>query len=245
MYGWRGRIGLIVPASNTSCEPEMSKLCPEGIAVIATRISFSPTLAGLKAMLGEVSEAAELLAAEGNSDVIAFCCTVGSILEGKGYDELVISEIKERTGILATTTGTAVAQALNHLQVRRVGVVTPYTEDINQVEKRALESLGFSVESIETLYDERSCGPFSNMVIAGFSGEQVYRLAKSLGSADVDGLLISCTNLRCVDIVRFLEADIGKPVVTSNQAAMWAALRLLGVRPYVPGFGKLLAENGG
>jgi maleate cis-trans isomerase len=41
--------------------------------------------------------------------------------------------------------------------------------------------------------------------------------------------------------VASLEGDLGKPVVTSQTATLWQALRMLGVARSVPGYGRLLA----
>ena len=86
MYGERARIGLIVPSSNTVCEPEMVAMRPEGVATYATRILFEPTIKGLKAMRQDVGRATLELSSEGICDIIAFCCTVGSMIGGADYD---------------------------------------------------------------------------------------------------------------------------------------------------------------
>ena len=80
MYGERARIGLIVPSSNTVCEPEMATLSPQGVSTYATRILFEPTIQGLKAMKEHVKRATDELSSEGICQAIAFCCTVGSMI---------------------------------------------------------------------------------------------------------------------------------------------------------------------
>jgi maleate cis-trans isomerase len=65
-------------------------------------------------------------------------------------------------------------------------------------------------------------------------------LARSAWDPEADGLLISCTSLRSIEIIDALEADLGKPVISSNQASFWSTLRMAGVNESVPGFGKLL-----
>ena len=58
---------------------------------------------------------------------------------------------------------------------------------------------------------------------------------------EADGVFISCTNLPTAPVIERLEAELGKPVVTSNQSTLWLGLRALGVTAAVPGAGRLLA----
>jgi len=240
MYGWRGRVGLIVPASNTTCECEMQRLSPRGVAIAATRVMFESTLAGLARMIENVERATDELTCEQVSDVIVFCCTVGSMLEGAGYDQKIIGMLQERGKTVATTTTTAVVAALQYLSAERIAVVTPYTLEINAVEKRGLESLGFEVTRIDSFNRHIAPGDFRNTIVAQSSASDIYRLAREVDSADADVLFLSCTNLPAIDMIDCLERDCGKPVITSNQAAMWHALQLLQIAEPINGFGRLL-----
>jgi maleate cis-trans isomerase len=82
MYGHGARIGLIVPPSNTVCEPEMATLCPEGVVTYSTSILFQSTLKGLGRMKNYVGKPGLELSSEGIFKIIAFCCTVGSVMGG-------------------------------------------------------------------------------------------------------------------------------------------------------------------
>jgi maleate isomerase len=57
-----------------------------------------------------------------------------------------------------------------------------------------------------------------------------------------EAVFISCTDLNAIGLIDYLEADLGKPVITSNQATMWHMLRLIGVKDRIGGFGRLLSE---
>ena len=74
--------------------------------------------------------------------------------------------------------------------------------------------------------------------------EATYRFARNVvrEAPDADALLISCGNLRSFEIIENLETDTGLPVVTSNQAGLWQALRLTGIQSPLPGLGRLLRE---
>ena len=68
-------------------------------------------------------------------------------------------------------------------------------------------------------------------------------MAAGLDRPDADAIFISCGALRSLDIAAALEAQVGKPVVTSNQALAWDALRLAGIPDMIPGFGRLLTAH--
>ena len=97
MYGYRARIGLIVPASNTTCEPEIATLCPEGVATYGSRIVLNKTVHRLWDMKKEAGRASLELSSEGICQIIAFCCTGGSMVGGANYDKEIIDLIEKET----------------------------------------------------------------------------------------------------------------------------------------------------
>jgi len=228
----------MVPAANTTMEPEFNRLAPEGTSVhFARMISLdAPGMLTAEGLLDQNKHidgcADELRAAE--VDLIVYGCTTGSLLMGVGYDEEITLRIQKRGGIGALSTSTAVLDALRSLRVSRVAVATPYPEDLNRKEKDFLEGNGIQVTRIEGLGVP---GP-----ISAHRPEVAYRLARKVDGKDAEGIFISCTNFRTIEIISKLENDTGKPVVTSNQATMWRALRTISVDDKIAGFGQLLAE---
>ena len=69
--------------------------------------------------------------------------------------------------------------------------------------------------------------------------DKVYRLARQVDRSEADGIYVACTSFRTLEIIGALEQDVGKPVVSANQATMWEALRLAGVKACRPGLGRL------
>ena len=243
MYGARARIGLIVPASNTVCEPEAARLCPGGVNVYATRIMFEPTIEGLNLMKKDVGRASRELGSENVCNLIAFCCTVGSMIGGLEYDLQLCREIESISGAAAITTATAVKAAFTALKVEKMTLVTPYTREINEVEKEMLEKSGLTVSSLAGYHENTDPREFTNEMIGRLSPEIAYRLALETDTPRAEVIFISCTNFACLDIIDRLETHARKPVITSNQVTMWWALRTLGLKDRLPGFGRLLAEH--
>lgn len=227
MFGWRGRIGLIVPCSNSTFEPEMKAMCPEGVEVYATRIAFTPDEQGLRDMRQHVSRASRELAAEGLCGVIVFGCTVGSMIEGKGYDEKICGEITAETGVPAIATTTAVIAALKALGVSRIAVATPYTRRINEIEEKAFLSYGVQVVDIRGYHEDIADSDLTNKMIGDLHEEDAFAFARSVDREDAECLFISCTNFRTIGIIGRLEADLGKPVLSSNLCTAWFALKTL------------------
>ncbi len=243
MYGERARIGLIVPASNTVCEPELARLCPEGVVTLATRIMFEPTISGLKAMKDHVHRAGQELSSENICQLIVFCCTVGSMIDGGDSDLALADSITEATGTPAITVTSAVKAAFTALGVRRLALVTPYTREITLKEKDILEADGYRITRAVSYHDQLPPQDLRNDMIGRLSPRDAYGLALQADGEDNEAVFISCTNLRTLEIISDLESRINKPVITSNQATMWHALRTLGLTDKHNGNGVLLSEH--
>ncbi|ALM83537.1 aspartate/glutamate racemase family protein [Bordetella sp. N] len=238
-YGWRAKIGLIVPSTNTINEPEFYRMAPEGVTVHSGRaINAGPaTQENYDRMARGVIEAAELIKTA-EVDVVAYGCTSGSIV--CSLDELC-DGMSERVGAPAIATAGAVVAALRALGVKRVAVGTPYIEFVNTREREFLEQYGFEVVSIDgldlghTQEERRDIGRVPPQV--------AYQLARDIDRPEADAIFLSCTNLATIDMIQRIEDELGKPVVTSNQATLWGCLRLLGLPDAIQGYGKLLSEQ--
>jgi maleate isomerase len=243
MYGYRARIGLIVPSSNTVCEQEVAALCPAGVAAYASRVLFEPTLDGLRAMKNHVERASLELSSEGICQIIAFCCTVGSMLGGYEGEEEILHLIEKTAGIPAITTATAVHAAFDVLQVKRVAVATPYTSEINRSEKESLRHRGIHVTDIQGFHESLAPHQLKNDMIGRLTPEDAYAMVQKVNGQDNQAIFISCTNFRAIEIIERLEKETGKSVISSNQATLWFALRKLRIKDRIKGFGRLLEEH--
>ncbi len=236
MYGWRGRIGLLVPTGNSVMEPEFQRMAPEGVTSHANRVALKDvTPASLRRMEADAPRAAREIASV-RVGVIAFGCTSGSFVGGKGYDERLRRRIEEATGLPATTASGAVLRALRLLGVRRIALVTPYTEEVTRLEVAFLEANGFEVTGcaaggLVEVADMQECSPTT-----------AYRRAREADDTRAEAVFISCTGFRTIEIIARLEADLGKPVVTSNQALFADCLRILGVGEIAGDFGSVVAR---
>lgn len=233
--GPRGRVGLICLSSDNVGEYDFERILPAGeMACFTGRIhnSNTVTVETLKAMEGELTRAAAMIIPESPLDVFAFSCTSGTMTIGE--DRVFELLRAARPGIACTTPVTAAFAAFEKLGVKSVAVLTPYPDDVNAhvldyFEDRAITVVDFASFGLDTDYEMGSVTP-----------ESVCETALGLDYAAADAIFVSCTGLRAVDAVERLEARSGKPVVTSNQALAWHAMRLAGYDQPVEGFGQLL-----
>ena len=238
MYGTRGRIGLITLATDPTVLPEVNRVMPAGVVAYPAPISLprgEVTPAALAEMVAgdELERAAEKLAAA-EVGVILFACTSGSFVHGPGWDRELIARIERAGGVPATTTSTAVLDALRAVGASRLAIATPYLHAVNELERAFFAANGFRVAAI------RGLGIATDPEIARLGPEDAVRLVAATDTPEADAIFVSCTNVHVLEAIEDMEAAHGKPVVTSNQAGAWAALRMLGIDDAIPGHGRLL-----
>jgi len=233
----RARIGLIIPASNRLTEPHFNRYAPEGVAINVTRLRMTgPHRVPLLDLLPRIAEAAELLG-DAQCDVIVFHCTASSTEAGRDGERRVLETIRSATGRQATTTGTALLEALAALGARRLVSLSPYMEEATARETAFLEEAGLEIVR------ERSLNlPGSDEYLA-VTPDDWLRLIEEESDASADAYLLSCTNIHSLDIIEEAERRTAKPVVASNQATLWTALRMCGLEDEVPGLGQLFKLN--
>jgi len=235
MYGWRSRIGILVVASDVTCESELYRVVPAGVSIHTSRMTFpgAVTVETVGKLASEAERAAELLI-PACVNTIAFCCTSGSFIKGAGWDKEIIENIENRfPTVTVLTTSTAVLAAFAELNIKQVAVATPYINEVNEALTRFLEEAGISVLNIEGLKIE------ADQEVNDLSPEIAYRLAKKVDVPEADAVFISCTSVRTIEIIELLEQDLGKPVISSNQATIWAALGKAGIHDRIEGYGRL------
>lgn len=242
MIGWRGRIGLVIPSTNTTIEYEYSKMAPEGISVHVSRIPYPETTDPKEKeknllRLGDDAIKAAKEVASVKPAVIAFCCTSGSFIAGEAHDKEIIDNIEKETGIPAITTCRAVLESFRQLNLKKIAMATPYNEEIAKKEVEYFEKIipGFKIVVMKNL------GIVAALPKGKLHPSSAYISAKEVDVPEAEAIFISCTAWRTIGIINLLEKDLGKPVITSNQATMWALLKKMNIHS-IEGYGKLLSQ---
>ena len=180
-----------------------------------------------------IGQAAQRLAERG-AQAVAYGCTSGSYVLGSSGDAAIIERMRTAAGVPATTTSTAVVTALRTLDAHSVAVLSPHIDDLNARLRAYLEAAGFNVAAMVGL--SLSCD------IEAVEPTETRDIVESqVDTPDADAVFISCTGMRTAEIIDDLEATLGKPVVTANQATLWYVGQLAGVSTATPGRGRLLA----
>jgi maleate isomerase len=229
------RLGLIALATDLTSEGDFARICaPRGIAVHVTRVHYeNPTNeANLRAMQPRLAAAAALILPGETLDALAYSCTAASVLIG---DAAVQDAVRAgRPGVPCVTPIGAALAALRQLGARRISVLTPYTEAVTRPVCGFFANQGLDVASAACfgLDDDRE--------MARLSPRSLIEAAAQTCDAHADALFISCTALRACEAAEAIEARIGRPVVTANQAMIWGTLRAAGYAAPVDGYGRLL-----
>lgn len=232
----RAAIGLLVLATDHTIEHEWRQMLRiDGVGFYEARLYNSATISPetLRQMEGELTKAAALIRPGERIDVLAYGCTSGTMVIG---EDTVFARLREaRPGVACTSPITGALAGLKALGARRIALLTPYVDRINQMMRRYIEERGVEVPVMGSFNHE------DDNEVARISAPSLEAAILELGGErDVDAVFISCTSMRIAALVEGLEARLGKPVTSSNHAMAWHALRLAGYRDSVPGFGRLM-----
>jgi len=216
------RIGLIIPSSNRLAEPQFAHYAPAGVGTHATRLrmtgKFRKPWSELKPQLAEAAAALS----DVKPGVIVFHCTANSMESGLAHEAAIVETIQNASGCPTITTAQALREAFSHFGIKKLVLVSPYVKATNEHEVEYLREAGFQV------LHEHGLGLESDGYIA-VTPAQWIDVVKGHTRADTDGYFLSCTNTRMIEAIDDLERDLGKPVVSSNQATLWACLKRLGI----------------
>ena len=223
------RLGILTPSSNTVLEPLSTAMAAEMPNVTLHFSRFRVTeIALTDAALAQFDDVAVLqaatLLADARVDAIAWSGTSASWL-GLDRDEALCRSIHAATGIPATSSVLALNEALARSGVRRIGLVTPYRDDVQARIVANYASIGVDCVA------ERHLRLRDNFSFADVPGEQLERICREVAAAAPQAIAIVCTNLRAAALVPELEAALGLPIYDSVATALWKGLCLAGADP--------------
>jgi maleate isomerase len=232
--GERASIGLLALATDRigTLDTEAFIAAP-GVAMFSTRIQSSPvaTPESLAKLGDQLEQGARLLVPGSRLDVIGFSCTSGTVAVGVATVRAAIW--RARPGIAVATPIEAGAKGLKALGARRISLLVPYLPRTADLVAGYFEAEGLVITRRATF--DLGGDPEMNRLSPGV----LAKAARAIDDPSSDAVFISCTGLRTSPIVAALEKELGKPVVTSNQALAWDALRHAGVSDSIAGRGRL------
>lgn len=238
MIGWRARLGFLLPPGNPTVEPEVIALAPPGVSVHFHRLTVGGVPGSLdgqeernRAMVESLPDCVQMLAMV-RPAVIVVAHTATSYYLGREREAELLGRLAAASGVRVVTAFGCVVAALERLGVKRVALGAPYSAATTAQGHRHLETHGFTVirsqnlQGVSNIYDE--------------TAERAYGLARGVDRPEAEAVFLSGTGMPTLSVLEMLEADLGKPVLSSNAAMVWHALRLAGVHQPIPGYGRLM-----
>jgi maleate isomerase len=249
-WGWRARIGVLTPHADIGPEAEFRAMAPDDVSIHAARVplgvyspggEMDPTIAHdpVRAFADPpfVDDAAELLAAA-PLHVIAYGFTSSSYVRGAADDAELKSRLEKRTRrIPVVIPCTAAVVALRALGAKKLALVDPpwFSVELDQQGARYFQSQGFDV-----VYSGPAGLPSDQRAI---HPGQLYDWVRTHTPKSAEAVFIGGNGFRAIGVIRALEEDLARPVLTANQVAFWHALRLAGVHASVRGYGQLFEQT--
>jgi maleate isomerase len=225
--------GMLIPSTNTTVEIEYNRLLPETLQVHVGRLGkgggtpFSPSL-------GEDVDYQSKLLGTSRVEVIGLTQTSASLFE-EGYDDAVKRRMSAGAGVPAFTSAEAIGDAARALGAGRIAIVTPYSEQVINLAKRYYESrFDLQVVAMEAF------GATDAYAIGGLTADHATDAFARIDGPKVEALIVPGGAFPTMRHVAAWEKRFGKPVITTNQAALWAAMVAMKVKTPLPGLGRLL-----
>ena len=233
--GEKARIGLLVLESDQSLEWEMKQITNiPGVSIYHSRLENDPIVTGenLAMMEKQLPVAAKLLPQYLNLNSIGYGCTSASTIIGEENVSKILNNF--HPGIPTSNPLTAAKAAFEALNVHKIALLTPYSPDVTLAIQKKFNDSGISVELIGSYFEE------NDEIVGKIDEDSILRAVIKLGlNENCDGVFISCTSLRAINIIEKAEKVIGKPITSSNHALAWHLLRLAGINDFQNGYGEL------
>jgi maleate isomerase len=227
------KVGLIIPSVNTTTEPEFAWLAPPQISFHAARVFMNVTSPeALREMNAEVYHAARLLATL-SPHALAYVCTAGSFVDGSQGTRALLDDLGSVVDCPVVATSAVLIEALRHLDITRLGLATPYPEDVTEAERRFLMNSGIDVVSCE-------CLGRSGAEVRRTTFDEILALVRAVDKPVAQAIFISCTDLRATEMIGHLEREFHKPILTSNLVTLWGILGALGFADPLVSLGQLV-----
>ncbi len=219
------KIGLMVPANNTTMEGELLEWLPQGATCRTLRIPRQQgllTMADIPAYVGQAESLAGAFA-EDPVDLVVYGCTAAGILAGPERDAGIAASLSRITGSPCVTTASSMVESLREAGAHDIALVTPYSAEVNEQLKSLLARSGIAVRRMSSF-------EAANVEELGKIGaDAVAARARETMDMECDALFIACSQLPTRSVVGALEREFGRPVWSSIKATAWRACGALGV----------------
>lgn len=236
----RRRIGLLVPSTNTTAEPDFHLAVPDGVTVHSHRLWLDGSFERAMDRMNSELEVGARYLSTGEVEIVCMAGTTNSFYRGSdGSREMERVMSAGSGGLPAVSSSPSVVAALNYFQARRITVATPYLDWNNGRLADYLEAAGFEVLTVRG--DPRAADGDPRRM-NDQSPEEIADFAESICETRTEAIFCSCSGWRALEAAATIEARTSLPCVSTNMATLWRTLRTIGIDHARPGFGRLLSE---
>jgi len=238
----RRRIGLLIPSTNSTAEPDFAYGVPPGVTVHSHRLWIEPPYprdAAMDGMNSQLELGARYLAAA-HVEVVAMAGTANSFYKGQQGSAWMEDEMSRGGGVPSVSSSPSVVQALRWYRVKKLSVATPYPEWNNQRLREYFTAAGFEVLNVDG--DPRVSRDHHPQHMNDQDPSEIAEFAISICRRDADAIFCSCSGWRAMEATAEIERATGKLAITTNLATLWRALKKLNINEARPGIGRLLDE---
>src|SRR5215469_1305280 len=227
--------GVLIPSTNTTVEIEYSRLLPRSLQVHVGRLLTSGTGPFAPSLDADVEYQARLLGTA-RVEVISLAQTSASLF-ADDYDAVTTQRMSAAAGVPAITSAQAVGQAVKALGARRIALVSPYAPPVLERAKRYYaEKFGLEAVALEGF------AATDSYMIGKLGPENARDAFARINRPEIEAFVVPGGNFPTMSFVPGGEQEFGKPVITTNGAALWSMMHIMGVREPLPTLGRLLAE---
>jgi maleate isomerase len=230
-YAPRGLVGMLTPQANTTVEPEFNILWPAGVAMINARLMSDKSSMSAR-LVDYFDNYAVSLRQFANAPVgvVAAACTGASYLAGREREAAVANDIASKHGYPFVTAALAVVDALMALKARRLGLVSPYPDDLNSASVAYWQSHGFEVAEIANAFNTES----AFHPIYSLGGSAAANALRTLEGKPLDAIVMLGTGMPTLAPIAGSIGWDGAPVMSCNLCLAWRALEAIGKREPQP-----------
>jgi maleate isomerase len=231
----RRHFGVLVPSTNTTVEIEYTNCLPATLQFHTGRLGKGGSTPFSPSKDEDVAYQAKLLG-DAKVEVIALAQTSASLFDDD-YDAKVKALMSKNAGVPGVTSAEAIGEAVVALGFKRVGIVTPYSVQVIESAKRYYErKYGLVVVGMEGF------GATDAYAIGKLDANMAFEGLRRVDTPAIETLIVPGGNFPTMPWIAPWERAFGKPVITTNQAALWAALGIMKLNDPLPGLGRLLEQ---
>lgn len=228
--------GVLIPSTNTTVETEYTRLLPPSLQAHYARLGKAGDTPFLPSRDEDLSYQAQMLG-HAKVEVIALVQTSASMF-ADDYDQNAKARMAENAGAPSLTSAEAIGEAVRALGASRIAIVSPYSEDVIGRTKHYYETR-FGLQVLATA----AFGATDSYAIGSLSADNATEAFARIDQPEIEVLVVPGGNFPTMSFVAAWEEEFGKPVITTNQVVIWAAMVAMGIEDSLTGLGRLLEER--